>query len=42
MLMKHLGFPEHMSSNALVQALSLLYTKEELSHMVLRLFGEGK
>jgi ribonuclease M5 len=41
-LMKHLGFPEHMSSNALVQALSLLYTKEELSHMVLRLFGEGK
>ena len=39
-LMAHLGFPEHMSSNALVQALSLLYTKEELSQMIVRLFGE--
>ena len=39
-LMAHLGFPEHMSSNALVQALSLLYTKEELSQIIVRLFGE--
>ena len=39
-LMAHLGFPEHMSSNALLQALSLLYTKEELSQMIVRLFGE--
>ena len=41
-LMAELGFPEHMSSNALVQALSLLYTKEKLSQIILRLFGEGK
>ena len=41
-LAAELGFPEHMSSNALVQALSLLYTKEELSQIILRLFGEGK
>lgn len=41
-LMAELEFPEHMSSNALMQALSLLYTKEELSQMILRLFGEGK
>ena len=41
-LMAELGFPVHMSSNALVQALNLLYTKEELSQILLRLFGEGK
>ena len=29
-LMKKLDLPEHMSSNALLQALNLLYTKEEL------------
>lgn len=29
-LMKHLGLPEHMSSNAFLQALNLLYTKDEL------------
>lgn len=28
-LMKLLNFPEHMSSNALLQALNLLYTKDE-------------
>ena len=28
-LLKMLDFPEHMSSNALLQALNLLYTKEE-------------
>ena len=39
-LMAELNFPEHMSSNALVQALSLLYTKEELSQIIVRLFGE--
>ncbi len=30
-LMQKLGFPVHMSSNALLQALNLLYTKEELT-----------
>lgn len=30
-LMQRLQLPEHMSSNALVQALNLLYTKEELT-----------
>ena len=29
-LQKKLGFPEHMSSNALLQALNLLYTKDEI------------
>ena len=29
-LLKMLEFPEHMSSNAMLQALNLLYTKEEL------------
>ena len=29
-LMKKLDFPEHMSANAMVQALDLLYSKEEL------------
>lgn len=41
-LMAELDFPEHMSSNALVQALGLLYTKDELSQIIMRLFGEGK
>jgi ribonuclease M5 len=36
-LAKALDFPEHMSSNALLQALNLLYTKEELSQIVSRL-----
>ena len=30
MLLKKLELPEHMSSNAMLQALNLLYTKEEL------------
>ena len=29
-LLKHLGFPEHMSCNAMLQALNLLYDKEQL------------
>ena len=29
-LLKMLELPEHMSSNAMLQALNLLYTKEEL------------
>lgn len=33
-LMKILDFPEHMSSNALLQALNLLYTKEEIYRLV--------
>lgn len=33
-LMKILGFPEHMSSNALLQALNLLYTKDEIYRIV--------
>ena len=37
LLMKELEFPEHMSSNALLQAVNLLYTKEELSQILLRL-----
>lgn len=37
LLMKELDFPEHMSSNAFLQAVNLLYTKEELSRIVSRL-----
>ena len=29
-LQRKMGFPEHMSSNALLQALNLLYTKDEI------------
>lgn len=33
-LLKYLDLPEHMSSNALLQALNLLYTKETLTEIV--------
>lgn len=33
-LLKALGFPEHMSSNALLLALNLLYTKGEIFNLV--------
>lgn len=33
-LQQRLGLPEHMSANALLQALNLLYTIEELSQLV--------
>ncbi len=33
-LQRRLGLPEHMSANALLQALNLLYTSEELSQLV--------
>ena len=37
LLLKALDFPEHMSSNAMLQALNVLYTKEELSLIMQRL-----
>lgn len=33
-LMQKLDFPEHMSTNALLQALNLLYTREELTELL--------
>lgn len=33
-LLKKLGLPEHMSANAMLQALNLLYTKDELYSIV--------
>ena len=33
-LLKYLDLPEHMSSNAMLQALNLLYTKENLAEIV--------
>ena len=36
-LLQKLGLPEHMSANAMLQALNLLYTAEELSAMVAEL-----
>ena len=36
-LQKMLGFPEYMSSNALLQALNLLYTREQLQQWALTL-----
>ena len=34
LLLKRLGLPEHMSANAMLQALNLLYTKEELAEFL--------
>lgn len=36
-LLKLLEFPEYMSSNAMLQALNLLYTKEELRRLLMQL-----
>ena len=33
-LLKVLNLPEHMSANAMLQALNLLYTREELEKIV--------
>ena len=33
-LLKMLDLPEHMSSNAMLQALNLLYTKDEIYRIV--------
>ena len=33
-LLKKTGLPEHMSANAMLQALNLLYTLEELSQIL--------
>ena len=33
-LLKKLNFPEHMSSNAMLQALNLLYTLEQLQEIM--------
>ena len=33
-LLKHLGFPERMSANAMLQALNLLYTRDELADIM--------
>lgn len=40
-LLKALDFPEHMSSNAMLQALNVLYQKEELAQRIGSLFGEN-
>ena len=40
-LQKHLGLPEHMSANALLQALNLLYSMDELSDLVKALEKEN-
>ena len=37
-LLHHLQLPEHMSSNAMLQALNLLYTKEALEQILASLF----
>ncbi len=39
-LMKKLGFPEHMSTNALLEALNLLYTPEQLQALLAEPDGE--
>lgn len=40
-LQKNLGLPEHMSANALLQALNLLYSMDELSDLVKALEKEN-
>ena len=37
MLLRKLDLPEHMSANAMLQALNLLYSKEEISQLVVNL-----
>jgi ribonuclease M5 len=37
-LLKHLGLPEHMSANALLEALNLLYSREEVLALVNNIF----
>ena len=37
-LLKKLGFPEHMSANAMLQALNLLYSLDELNELVKELW----
>jgi len=39
-LLKKLSLPEHMSANALLEALNALYTREEISALLLK--GEGE
>ena len=41
-LLNKLGFPEHMSANAMLQALQLLYTLEELGQIVEQIDSELK
>ena len=40
-LLKYLQLPEHMSTNAMLQALELLYTKEALEKLMQELFRVG-
>lgn len=37
MLLKHLGLPEHMSANAMLDALNLLYSVDELENILLQM-----
>ncbi len=37
-LLKYLDFPTQMSANAMLQALNLLYTKEELTELIHKIF----
>ena len=37
-LLKKLGLPEHMSANAMLQALNLLYSLDELNDLVKELW----
>jgi ribonuclease M5 len=39
-LLMYMEFPEHMSCNAMLQAINVLYTKEELLLIVQQLFGD--
>ncbi len=39
-VLKELGFPQYMTANALLSALKLLYTKEELSKITEQIKGE--
>lgn len=40
-LLRMLDFPEHMSSNAMLQALNVLYNKDELEPLVIRLLEKN-
>ena len=40
-LLRHLNFPEHMSANALLQALNLIYSREEFFEFISDFFDIG-
>lgn len=39
-VLKHLGFPQYMTVNAMLSAVNLIYSKEEFEKLLIEIFGE--